>query len=186
MNTRFSAIPRARRIVCVLLLVALAAPGCFQSAELSGIRRDLESQLPGASFEKDVELSLGPITLALARVVTSFIPDTREARSWLKGVSRVQIGVYDAHVASTTELHIPERLQSLIDDGWETAVRVRDDNQAVWVLYRADGDKIKELFVMVLNHDELVLVRAKGKLERLVAAALKESRGEPGFMRFDG
>jgi len=159
----------------------LSAPGCFWAPELSGVRRDLQEQLPGASFDKNVELSFGPVGLAFARLVSTVIPGTREARSYLRDVSRVQIGVYDARVESTTQLHTPEKLQSLLDQGWEMAVRVRDDNEAVWLLYRMDDESIREVFIVVLNQDELVLVKAKGRLERLVAAALDEARGTRRF-----
>jgi len=183
MNTRFSArITRARRIVCVLVLVALAAPGCFHSTELTGIRRDLESQLPGASFEKNVELSFGPIMLSVARLVTAVIPGASEARPWLRGVSRVQVGVYEANVDSVNHLRMPKRLQALVDDGWETVVRVRDRNEAVWVLYRPDGDRVREVFVVVLNDHELVLIKARGRIEKLIASALRETGNGHGFM----
>jgi hypothetical protein len=186
MNTPFlDRIARGRRIVCVLVLVALAAPGCFQSRELSGIRRDLEKQLPGAEFDKNVELSLGPLVLSLARVVTNIIPGAREARPYLKDVSRVQVGVYDARVESLSDLRMPKRLQSLLDDGWETAVRVRDDHEAVWILYRPDGERVKEIFVVVLDDHELVLVKARGRLERLIALAMREGHGRPGIPGLD-
>jgi hypothetical protein len=90
--------------------------------------------------------------------------------------------VYQSHVNSIAGVHMPQRLQSLVEQGWETAVRVRDDDEAVWLLYRPDGERVKEIFVVVLNSDELVLVKARGHLERLVAAAIKESHGEHGFL----
>ena len=162
----------------------LAAPGCFWAPELASIRRDIQDQLPGASFEKDVELSFGPLGLAFARLVTGLIPDASDARPWLRGLSRVQIGVYDAHIESAAGLRTPKKLQSLLDDGWETAIRIRDENQAVWVLYRADDDAIREVFIVVLDEEELVLVRAKGKLERIVAAALDEMKGDRDLRGF--
>jgi hypothetical protein len=163
-------------------LAALSSPGCFWSPELAGVRNDLERQLPGSSFDKNIELSLGPVLLTFARAATSVIPGAREARPYLAGVSRVQIGVYKAHIASIADLHMPKRLQSLIADGWETAVRVRDDRDAVWLLYRPDGEKVKEIFVVVLNNDELVLVKARGHLEKLLAAAMEEAHGRHGFL----
>jgi hypothetical protein len=169
-----------------VVLAALSSPGCFWAPELTGIRRDLESQLPGASFDKDIELSFGPVMLTFARVLTSVIPGADEARPWLHGVSRVQIGVYDAHVGSTAELQMPEHLKSLLDLGWETAMRVRDDDEAVWLLYHPDGDKVREIFVVVLNDDELVIVKARGRLERIVAAALDEAHGRHSFTENPG
>jgi hypothetical protein len=178
-------IPRTRRMLVILSLVALTSAGCVGSAELSGIRRDLEKQMPGAEFEKNVELSLGPLVLSLARVVTNFIPGAREARPYLRDVSRVQVGVYDARVESLEDLRMPKRLQSLLEDGWETAVRVRDDDEAVWILYRPDGETVKEIFVVVLDDHELVLVKAKGRLEKLIATAMREGYGRPGIPGFN-
>ncbi|HEX6791381.1 MAG TPA: DUF4252 domain-containing protein [Candidatus Krumholzibacteria bacterium] len=170
-----------RRLAGAVVLALLAAPGCFSSGELSGIRRDLQAQLPGSSFEKNIELSLGPIVLGMAKMVTAVVPGAHEARSWLTGVSRVQIGVYDAAIDSMPGLRMPARLQSLLDDGWETAVRVRDADEAVWLLYRPDGDSVREIFVVVLDRNELVLVKAKGRLDRLIAAALDEAHGHRSF-----
>jgi len=163
-------------------LAALSSPGCFWSSELSGVRDDIERQLPGASFDRNVELSFGPVLLTFARMVTSVIPGARDARPYLRGVSHVEVGVYQSHVDSIADVHMPKRLQSLLEQGWETAVRVRDDNEAVWLLYRPDGERVQEIFVVVLNSDELVLVKARGHLERLVEAAIKESHGEHGFL----
>jgi Domain of unknown function (DUF4252) len=177
---RSSSTLRAVAVACGL--AALSSPGCFWSPELAGVRNDLEHQLPGASFDKNIELSFGPVLLTFARVVTSVIPGAREARPYLRGVSRVQVGVYESHVDSLSDLHMPKRLQSLVENGWETAVRVRDDDEAVWLLYRPDGESVKEIFVVVLNNDELVLVKARGHLEKLVAAALKEAHGRHGFL----
>jgi hypothetical protein len=171
-----------RALGVVAGLAVLSSPGCLWSPELAGVRADLQHQLPGSSFDKNVELSFGPVILTFARVATSFIPGAREARPYLRGVSRVQVAVYDSHLHAMEDVHMPKRLQSLIDDGWETAVRVRDAREAVWLLYRPDGEKVREIFVVVLNDDQLVLVKARGNLERLLAAAMDEAHGRRGFL----
>ena len=171
-----------RALGVVAGLVVLSSPGCFWSSELSGVRADLQRQLPGSSFDKNLELSFGPVILAFARVITSVIPGASEARPYLSGVSRVQVGVYDCHLDTMEDLHMPKRLQSLLDDGWETAVRVRDEREAVWILYRPDGEKVKEIFLVVLNDDELVLVKARGNLERVLAAAMDQAHGRRGSL----
>ncbi|HET6463223.1 MAG TPA: DUF4252 domain-containing protein [Candidatus Krumholzibacteria bacterium] len=171
-----------RGLAMIALLAALSSPGCFWSPELAGVRADLQHQLPGSSFDKNIELSLGPVMMTFARVATSMIPGAREARPYLRGVSRVQVGVYESHIDHMEDVQMPKRLQSLLDAGWETAVRVRDEREAVWLLYRPDGEEVKEIFVVVLNDDELVMVKARGNLERLVAAAMDEAHGHRGFL----
>jgi hypothetical protein len=175
----------ARRLALAFAtaLSLLASPGCFWAPELSGVRHDIEDQLPGASFDRNIELSFGRVGLALARLVTAVIPGAREARPYLRDVSGVQIGVYDARVASTAELRTPKRLQALLDDGWEMAVRVREEREAVWVLCRVDDESIREVFIVVVNEDELVLVKARGRLDRMIATALEESPGARRWLR---
>jgi hypothetical protein len=88
------ALNRTRALVTAVLAAAtLATPGCLWAPELSSVRRDIERQLPDASFDKEFELSLGPVTLAFARLVTCLIPPAREARQYLRDVSRVQVAV---------------------------------------------------------------------------------------------
>ena len=43
-------------VIVVLLTVAATSMGCMWARELAQVRRDLERQLPGARFEKDIEL----------------------------------------------------------------------------------------------------------------------------------
>lgn len=167
-------------IAAALIAATLASPGCLWAPELAGIRRDLESQLTGASFHKEVELSLGPVALTFARVAAAFVPGAREARQYLRDVSRVQVAVYD-HARfneATSVLEIPQRLLTLLDDGWEMAVKVNDGTDHAWLLYRAEDETIKEVLIVVLNEDELVLVKARGRLERVVDRALREAGRE--------
>jgi len=46
-----------------------------------------------------------------------------------------------------------------------------------------ENETVSELYVVSLDDEELVLVRAKGKLERLAARALQESGDTPGLPR---
>jgi len=163
--------------VVILLAVVAATSGCLWAPDLAMVRKDIERQLPGASFEKEIELSLGPISLAFARLVTRIVPDAREASGYLRDVSRIEIAVYNAErVPPARDVKMPQKLKDMTSgEGWEMAVKVRDDDELVWVLYRIDDDSIKELYVVALDSDELVMVRAEGKLERLVARALEET-----------
>ncbi|MDH5627520.1 MAG: DUF4252 domain-containing protein, partial [Candidatus Krumholzibacteria bacterium] len=113
-----------------------------------------------------------------------FIPDASEARPYLRGVSKVQVAIYETegNVHAAT-IETPARLQEMIDDGWEMAVRVRDEDEMVWLLYRIDGDSVREMFVVVMDDEELVLVRVKGHLERLMAEALENIDDEGSFLR---
>ena len=55
-------------------LVALLLSGCFHAAELAQVRADIEREMPEADFDKEVELTLGPMTLGFVRLLTAFAP----------------------------------------------------------------------------------------------------------------
>jgi hypothetical protein len=165
----------------VAIVIVIAAAGvsiaCNWAPGLSEVRRDLERQLPGARFEKDMELSLGPVSLAFARLFTRMVPDAREASGYLRDVSRIELAVYEAdRIPGTENVSMPRRLRELEqNEDWEVAVKIRNRDERAWILYRLDGDQIKELYVVILDRDELVMVRAEGRLEGLLARALNET-----------
>ncbi|HEX5133469.1 MAG TPA: DUF4252 domain-containing protein [Candidatus Krumholzibacteria bacterium] len=174
-----------RRVLLTGVLVALPlANGCMWAPELTEVKQDIAGQMPDVGFKKNVTLSLGPMTMALARTVTGLIPEAHEARGYLRDVSRVQVAVYQLEgQADATRIETPSRLEELQADGWEMAIRVNEENQRVWLLYRANDDTIREMFVVVVDDDQLVLVKVKGHLERLMAEAIRHSRDEGDFLR---
>jgi len=176
------------RTVVIALLLALVVPtgsGCVWTPELARVKDDIERQLPDAHFEKEFSLSLGPIALGLARIVTRLVPDTGDARVYLKDVHRVQVAVYNTSTSTIGNVRMPQRLRRMAEDGWETAIRARQDDGVVWVMYRADEESVRELYVVVLDDEELVIVKASGRLERLLARALMESDDIPGVPHVD-
>jgi hypothetical protein len=172
-------------VIAVLLGIAGLSSGCLWAPHLADLRKEIQRQLPGVSFEKEVELTLGPVSLALARMVTRMVPDARDASGYLRDVSRIELAVYNAEsMPSSFNLAMPDRLKKMqSDEGWEMAVKMREKDEVVWVLYRIEDEKIKELYVIVLDDEELVMVRAQGKLERLLARALRDSGGVKGLPR---
>jgi len=150
--------------------------------ELSRVKNDIEAQLPDAKFDKEFSLSLGPIALSFARLVTKLVPDANQASDYLRDVSRVQVAVYSTEsLPPVHKIRMPDRLQRMSDDDWETAVKVREEDSVVWVMYKIDKDTIRDLYVVVLNDEELVIVKARGQLDRLLARALSETNGVPGI-----
>jgi hypothetical protein len=170
---------RAAAVIVIAVLVAAAgvSAGCLWAPDLAMVRKDIERQLPGVSFEKEIELTLGPVSLAFARLVARITPEAVDASGYLSDVSRIELAVYNTEdMPPAKSVQMPERLRLMQEsEGWELAVRMRDDDELAWVLYRTDGDEVKELYVVVVSDDELVMVKAEGRLERLVARALTDS-----------
>ena len=170
-------------VILLLIVIAGAASGCLWAPDLAMVRKDIEHQLPGVRFDKEIELSLGPISLAFTRLLTRITPDAGDASGYLKDVSRIELAVYntqDMPPASTVTM--PDRLQKMTEsEGWELAVKVRDDDELAWILYRLDDETVRELYVVVMSDEELVMVKAEGHLEHLVARALSDSGALKGL-----
>jgi hypothetical protein len=161
----------------MLLAVAGTTSGCLWAPGLVLVRKEIERQLPGTRFEKEIELTIGPVSLVFVRLVTRLVPDAREASDYLRDLSRVELAIYNTKEAPPNmTVSMPEQLQKLQErEDWELAVKVRDDDGLLCLLYRIDGDSVREVYIVSLSDDDLVLVKAQGRLERLVALALSES-----------
>lgn len=171
--------PRINRTIVAATVAALPfAGGCMWTPELARVKQDIASQLPGVTFDHNVSLAIGPGGMALIRAVTGFVPRAEDARGWLKDVSRVELAVYHVDAGeSTPRIETPSRIEKMVEDGWEMAVRARDGDESVWVLYKLDDDSVREVFVVSLDKEELVIVKVKGRLERLIARALDTEGG---------
>lgn len=166
------------KLVVLIPILMMMTSGCLWAPGLDGVRKEIQDQIPGSHFEREFAISLGPISLGLARTITKMVPDedANMASGYLKEIKNVKVAVYDAYdIPRDFELKTPWRLERLLEEeDWEMAVKVREDGESVWVLYREDSDTVRELFVVVLNDDELVLVKAEGRLDRLMEKVMED------------
>jgi hypothetical protein len=165
-------------IVSAVVVVAGLSSGCLWAPELDRVRQEIEEQLPGTHFKKEFAISLGPLSLGLARTIVSLVPPAKEAQLYLRDIRRVKAAVYKAeNVPDRPGLQMPKKMRELMEKkGWEVAVRAQDDDgESVWIIYRAEDETIKELYLVVLGSDELVLVKAAGNIDRLFVKAIQDA-----------
>jgi hypothetical protein len=159
--------------------LSLMASGCLWAPDLDAIRKDIEKQIPGAAFDREIALSLGPVSLAVARFALFFTPEAREAAGYVGEIRSVGVAVYTArHLPADFDLRLPGALESMVaGGGWEIVVKTRERDQAVWVLCKEDGGSVGGVYIVALDEEELVLVRAEGKFEDVVKRAMRENPG---------
>ena len=161
-------------LILVVLLPVLS--GCIYSRELAHIRDDVEDILD-ARFEREVVVSVGPRTFRTVSWISGRVPDiyAQMASDYIREIDRVKVGVYRvAERPSSRELRF-DRVPRFRKSGWEVAVRVEDDSETVWVLYRERYDSIRDMLVLVLNDSELVIARIRGHLNELVSMAVADA-----------
>ncbi len=175
-------LPFARRALPLLLLpIAFSTAGCLYSREIAQTRRDFERQYPDLALEREFVLSAGPGTVGLARWLVGLADDddARVAARMLEDVRRLKLGVYRVENPALDldgyDLPALRRLR-----GWETAARIRDPDAVVWVLYREQRGRVAQMFVGVLDSENLVLVRLDGDLESILQVVLEENGHRAG------
>ena len=170
-----------QRSTYIALVGMLFLSGCLWTPEFSQILGEIKHQLPDAEIKKELQLSLGPASLGFARTVISLIDDEhdrelRQARSYLRDIRSVKVGIYDVrNVSSVNHLKMPRHIERLLkNQGWESAVKVRESNELVWALFRTHRESINELFVLTISRREIVMVIAEGRLNKLFEKVMED------------
>ena len=165
----------AQRLPLVALLALFTLTGCFYSREIAHTRRDIE-RATDVDFERGVVVSLGPLSLRTLGWITGLVPeeDAQMARDYLREISRVKVGVYHTDYGFSLDGVDLASLPRFEEKGWQVAVRFRQENEMGWVLYREHRDTVRDLYVVVLADEELVLARVQGHLNRLLARVMED------------
>ena len=168
----------------LLALLLFVASGCIYSREIAQTRRDLEAHYPEARFEREMVVNFGPLSLKTLGLVSklSSDEDVAMARRYMNEIRRVKVGVYRVEQAPDLDAFDPPALRRFQRDGWELALKNRDDEQVVWVLYKERKGHVRDLYAIVLSEEELVLARVKGHLDRLLARVLEDHYALDSFV----
>lgn len=162
------------------LLLSLAA--CGGSRELRDTRHALEREYGRQRLDHTLTLSLGPVSLLAARLFTGLAPrDARPWRPYLRHLYRVEVSTYELDGAARTSFD-PLRLPALRRGGWQTAVRVRDGDEHMWLLYRGTPRTVDDFYMLAVSDGELVLARARGRFDRV----LRQLVHDRGALDLDG
>ena len=180
--------PTARRrgprsVVRGLAVLAVAAvlSGCV-SLEMGRIGDDLARGVEGQGAEvgDGFAVAFGPGTIGSTRFLGRLVaPESTEPyRRLSRHVRRVKlarypvVGAFDARAVPRPALL--DRYQS---DGWSSLVTARDEESAVWVLMREDGDGVlTDLLAVVASAEDLVVTRMSGDLSAFILDAIEEGR----------
>lgn len=157
----------------VLVAVALSA-GCVLRGP-SGIKDQVEVS-SGKTYQREFGMTVGRTGLGIARWAMR-IGDEDEAVRVLRGVNKVQVGVYEL-VDGGNGTGRPARASDF--GPYDPIVQVREDDETVLVLARQDEETIRRLLVVVDSDDELVIVRLRGDLERIIEDAIRLGLSEGG------
>ncbi len=155
-----------------LLLVCFVASGCIYSREIVRTEKDIEREFD-AELRRNAIVNVGPVTVGLARAVMRYIDDddVQLVRYILGDVKRMKFGIFDVRRAPESGIDV-----STLDrfDDWEIALKVRDESDEVYLMYRENEDAISDIFLFLVEDDQLVIARASGHLDHAVSEIIAE------------
>lgn len=133
----------------------------------------------GFTTTSGFEANFGPVSMWIARgFIGQYASNSGDlSLPALRHVSRVKMGVYKLQQPSDTRMvSMPASLRRYVGrNGWEHLGTFREDDQAVWVLYRARNEEIRDLFVVVVSEEDLVMTRLTGNLTEAVMTYLRQN-----------
>jgi hypothetical protein len=161
-----------RRLVSLAALtLASAVLSCATSFSPAVIRSEIERQT-GADPPRAFELSLGRVSMALARQV---VGSTTDGSLPLAGLTRLELAVYDVPATgrSLDFTRMPVR-------GWEPTVRAKTPTGSTLVLVRSSGDAIGDLVLVAAEARQVLYARLAGRLSQRLPEALGQAVAQRG------
>ncbi|PCH62028.1 MAG: hypothetical protein COC19_03480 [SAR86 cluster bacterium] len=171
-----------RTALIVMLGSMLSACFSFSDKTFEPVHAALERQMPELSLKKTMALSLGSTIFNLIDLV-SFNDDFDFSK-----IDAVQIAVYEVvRSADMTDLNLEQSMRA-IDDSlqWDTMVKVNEAEENVRILVGMNPRKnsLEAMTIIVLERDELVMVKIEGKLEKVIEFAMQPASGRRGVPSF--
>lgn len=178
---------RTRPIAALGLIAAVlvGASGCLKVSSDTARLRDAAMRAAAgddAKWDQKIEIQLGNVSLGLARMIVRHVHDVPpEAHAVLSAARTVEAGVYQLHAAAAALDRaglIAAASANMAERGWQRAVAVIDDGEAVAVFVPRENpsDDILPVCVVVFDGEQLVVASVRVAPEPLVALIIEQQR----------
>ena len=162
-----------KKILLIIVFTQLAACMSFSDKPFRSTRNSIEEQVPDISLEKEFAISLGNSMLSFLDVVSLNEADISE-------LDHVQVAVYNVESGGReidfNEIDFSDTLRARGKHlHWEAIVKVRKEDEQVWVLVGMDlaRTSLEAVSVFVLENSELVMINVDGDFDRMIEFALQ-------------
>jgi hypothetical protein len=163
-------------LVLAVTTLSLFSSGCFRAVRLERMGYEILDACPDARFKKDVSISIGGASWGLLKsIAMSVEKNDRELRAYIGNLDKIEVVVYEARGISKRDLRpIGEIVKQSLDDDWRLMLKTAEDGDMVWIHYREDDERIREMNVVAYDGDEFVIVRLWGSLDEIMEVALED------------
>lgn len=160
---------RTQRLTLLLLLLGIAAAPRPATSQDAGVRGFVDMNQVESWFDEEpkIEVNIRGALLNLVAEASRF--EDPELAELLLGLQGIQVRGFDIRGADDDDVRqrASELGRTLEQQGWETVVRVRDDDEQVHMYLMATGDIIDGIVVLAVDDwdAEAVFVNIVGHIE---------------------
>jgi hypothetical protein len=148
----------------------------------SQVAAAIENTSTGCRLERESRLTLGGLKMSAVKALVKVSGEV-EGAEILRSIDRVEIATYRVpsghscgEISRTTSFD-----SELAARGWWRMVTERDGTDASWVYAHGDREgELDGLFVVELDGRELEVVRLEGRIDRVMAEAVRTDSGAAG------
>lgn len=170
------------RQILILTTLSLLLANCmsFSDRDMRPVRNSITAQMPDIRLEKEMAVALGGGMFNFLDVINSDDVD-------LSAVDHLQVAVYQV-LPHGGEVNFSDEVfqQSLLAKDasltWERIVKVKEDDEQVWVFVGMNMEDfaLEAVSVFVFERDELVMINMDGDLNEMLEYAFEPARGHRG------
>jgi hypothetical protein len=165
-------------IILLAISVIILLPGCIDvNKEFSEVTDKIISNM-GDDYKTEFQFSVGSVGITVSSWFIDFAAREEYVDDMMRELSSVQVGVYnrvegsDKKAAYSSLESIDEEMDSR---GWKYLVRLIEGDELTAIYTSADPDAmLKQMYVINLNEDELVIVEVYGDLKKIISYAIEE------------
>lgn len=168
---------KAIKLIIITLAASFLLSGCIAvDGYFKNVRNKVFSSVEG-DFQREVEFSLGAAAITLSTVAVSLSDAPDFTDDMLRKIDRVQIGIYknlDWNKYKPNFNSLRAITSDLKEDGYEFIVRSIDRDEMAAVMIKTNDYRIKEMFVVAVNDEELIMTQVFGDLDELIEIVIRE------------
>ena len=158
-------------------MIALLFTGCIGvDRSFRGIR-DYVLASSGTEFDKEFEFSFGSVSIGMAEIALNFADVEEPIDEILSEINSVQVGIYNSSSKKKFKSNFEElnfTTNKMKKAGWDCIVRSVDNDEMSAIFVKIHDGELNQLFIIVINDDEIILAEVLGKLHKVIEIAIRE------------
>ncbi|MCX6150443.1 MAG: DUF4252 domain-containing protein [Ignavibacteriales bacterium] len=163
--------------IVLLLAFSFLLFGCWGvDGEFKHMRNEIFDEMNYKDFDRELEYSVSGFEILLASKLAKISDRTFDLEILLDKISNAQIGIYNLNENEKITLNSFTSFEERIRQrNWVKLVKSCDGEELCFVYVNMKNpDRIKDILVLSVENEQMVIVQVHGRLEELVEQLIKK------------